>query len=280
MNLIIVSGRSGSGKSITLNVLEDIGYYCIDSLPLTLLPDLIKKLSEKHPNIAVSIDARNLSVELDELDSALQSLKKVCELHQIIFLDAQSPVLITRFGETRRRHPLTNKMTSLKEALKAEKVLLQPIADYADFRIDTTHLNVHQLRQLIRERLNHSSSAISILVQSFGYKNGVPADTDYTFDVRCLPNPYWEKNLRPQTGLEDGVINFLTSYPEVKVMFNMIKHFINKWLPYFERENRKYLTISIGCTGGQHRSVFLAEKLGRYFEKHIKNVVIRHRDLK
>lgn len=279
MNLIIVSGRSGSGKTVALNILEDLGYYCIDNLPLELLSDLASKIHPNYKKIAVGIDARNLIDTGDRFQIIFSAIKKDFEHCEILFTDADNNTLIKRFSETRRRHPLTNSTTSLQEALKIESELLQPILDHADLRIDTSHLNAHDLRQLISERIDHPNGGISILIQSFGHKFGVPTDTDFTFDVRCLPNPYWENNLRDKTGLDDEVIRFLESFLETEKMYSMILHFIETWLPAFEKENRRYLTISIGCTGGRHRSVYFAEKLGKHLATKHPNVSIRHRDI-
>lgn len=279
MKLIIISGRSGAGKSIALNVLEDAGYYCIDNLPIDLLIDLKEKLNH-YENIAISIDARNIGNDPQQFESIFQILEKVPSLDvEIFFLDAKNDVLIKRFSETRRKHPLSDQTIGLDQALETEQTILKPIFDLADLRIDTSHLNIHDLRKFIHDHVKKEDSNLSLLFQSFGYKNGIPLDTDFAFDVRCLPNPHWEKQLRHKTGLDQDVINFLEDFPEVMTMFDSIKNFIEKWLPSFETENRKYLNISIGCTGGHHRSVYFAEKLGQHFATHFKNVSVRHRDM-
>jgi UPF0042 nucleotide-binding protein len=279
MKLIIISGRSGSGTSVTLNVLEDMGYYCVDNLPLDLLPELAQKFQTLDQDLAISIDARNLTGDLENLERVLSYLKENHINYEIVFVNADENVLLNRFGETRRKHPLTSEMIHLKEALAAEKKLLQPIIDQADLQVDTTWLNVHELRELIKTRFQKEGVNLSLLFQSFGYKHGLPIDTDFTFDVRCLPNPYWEKNLRDLPGNDPAIVDYLNDYPQVQAMFEMLKNFIEIWLPAFEAENRKYLTISIGCTGGRHRSVYLAQKLKDYFAKKRKNVAVRHRDL-
>ncbi len=279
MNLIIVSGRSGSGKTVALNILEDLGYYCIDNLPLELLPELSTKIHNNYKKIAVGIDARNLIHAGDKFNIIFNFIKKDFDHCEIIFIDADNNTLIKRFSETRRKHPLTNTNTSLQEALKTETEILQPILDHADLRIDTSHLNAHDLRRIISERIDQPNEGMSILIQSFGHKFGVPTDTDFTFDVRCLPNPYWENNLRDQTGFEQEVACFLESFPETEKMYSMILYFIETWLPAFKKENRRYLTISIGCTGGRHRSVYFVEKLGKHLQSKQHNVTIRHRDI-
>ncbi len=280
MKLIIVSGRSGSGKTIALNILEDLGYYCIDNLPLELLPTLAEKIHTNYKKLAVSIDARNLVNTAKHFNEILGVLKTNYEQCEIVFLDADNNTLIKRFSETRRKHPLTNKNTSLQEALEIEATLLQPILDDADLKIDTNYLTAPDLRRLIVDRVSQKETGLSILFQSFGHKFGTPADADFTFDVRCLPNPYWENSLRTHTGLDQEVVSFLEKFSNTDKMYQMIKDFIETWLPAFEAENRRYLTISIGCTGGRHRSVYFAEKLGNYFSKKYENVAIRHRDLK
>lgn len=279
-NLIILSGRSGAGKTVALNILEDLGYYCIDNLPLDLLSNLAEKIHDNYRNIAVSIDGRNLANASHDFEMLYQNIKKEYRQAEIIYIDADDKVLLRRFSETRRKHPLTNAKTSLQEALHIESDLLHPILNHADFRIDTSHLNAHNLRHIIFERIKGTTSGLSILFQSFGHKRGVPADSDFTFDVRCIPNPYWENGLRDQTGKDSEVIEFLESFDNTHKMFEMIKQFIETWLPSFEAENRRYLTISIGCTGGRHRSVYFTEKLGHYFQEKFDNVSIRHRDLK
>jgi UPF0042 nucleotide-binding protein len=278
MKLIIISGRSGAGKSIALHILEDLGYYCIDNLPSHLLTELKEKL-KSYEHIAVSIDARNISDDPEQLSQTIQDLKNFYQNMTIFFLDATDNTLLKRFSETRRKHPLTNPMTDLKEALQTEHNILKPVMNYTDIRIDTSHLTVHDLRKSIYTYAKKEDSHLSVLLQSFGYKNGIPLDTDFAFDVRCLPNPHWEKYLKHQTGLDQAVIDFLDGFQTAITMYDMIKQFIETWLPSFKAENRSYLSIAIGCTGGQHRSVYLTEKLGQYFLKHHKNVSIRHRDL-
>ncbi len=275
---LIISGRSGSGKTVCLRSLEDIGFYCIDNLPMTLFPSLLKKGHLTQNRIAVSLDARNLPGH-DELHAILLQIKHG-NLFEIIYFDADDNALLKRFSETRRKHPLSNAQTSLQEAIKEERTLLEPIANAATLFIDTSHLSEAQLRHLIRERVAvRSSETLSILFQSFGYKNGIPADADYVFDLRCLPNPYWQDSLRALTGQDQAVIAFLEGSDLVKKMYEEIIHFLDLWIPYYEKDKRSYLTINLGCTGGQHRSVYFAEKLMQYYQKKYPLVQVRHRDL-
>lgn len=279
MKITIISGRAGSGKSVCLHLLEDLDYYCIDNLPISLLPAFIDKLSTQNKLVAVGIDARNLPNDLNQFTEIIEHLKKTANQYEIIFLDADDNVLLKRFSETRRKHPLSSNRISLKEALKRETQLLEPIAQLADWRIDTSRLSVQQLRELVANRIGkNTDKSLSLLFQSFGYKFGVPLDADYVFDVRCLPNPYWEPSLRSYTGLEQEVANFLEKQSETKKLIHDIETFIEKWLPYFANSNRTYLTIAIGCTGGQHRSVYVTEQLAKYFEKKHNNVQVRHRE--
>lgn len=284
MKLIIISGVSGSGKSTALNVLEDLDYYCIDNLPVGLLPafaEQIQSVSNDLVNhIAVGIDARNLPAELHRFAYILGQLKNKGLICEILFFDADDDILIKRFSETRRRHPLTDNQVNLQDAIKQERSLLEPIATRADLYIDTSHTNLHQLRDMIRDRIeNHTGQSMSVMFESFGFKNGVPADADFVFDVRCLPNPHWEPKLRQLTGLDEEVAQFLQQKEQVEVMYTDIYNFISKWIPHFEAENRSYMTIAIGCTGGQHRSVYLTHRLTEAIKLEYKNVTSRHRDL-
>ena len=279
MKLTIISGRSGSGKSVCLHVLEDLGFYCIDNLPVELLPALIEQIRIQQPRIAVSVDARNLPQDLDRFIHILEELKKVVTSYEIIYLDAEHATLLRRFSETRRKHPLSSEKIPLQEALQ-EAQLLEPIAQLADLRIDSTRLTVQQLRELIRDRITvKGPKGLSLLFESFGYKFGVPADADYAFDVRCLPNPYWEPSLRGFTGLDPMVTEFLQQQPQTQKLLDDIKGFMETWLPSFEADNRNYMTIAVGCTGGQHRSVFVAEQLAKHFRNQHRNVQVRHREL-
>tara|TARA_B100002003_G_C14152101_1_gene554146 strand:- start:557 stop:1417 length:861 start_codon:yes stop_codon:yes gene_type:complete len=283
IKLTIISGRSGSGKSTVLHILEDRGYYCIDNLPASLLPSLADRLSSGAtgiPNIAVSIDARNISADLEKVPSIINALEEKDLLTEIIFLDANSQTLLKRFSESRRKHPLSTESVSLKEAIDKESELLEPIALIASLSIDTSSMSLHQLRDTVKNRLVESSeTGLALAFQSFGYKNGVPVDADIVYDVRCLPNPYWDTALRSLTGLDKPVIDFLDEQPEVLDMYGDIKDYLQKWLPMFEQNNRSYITVALGCTGGQHRSVYLCEKLSEDFSATISNVQARHREL-
>lgn len=282
MRLVIISGRSGSGKSSALHVLEDMGFYCIDNLPIALLPALVQQTDhENHlSRIAVSVDARNLPHAFGNIQQILHDLPSDEYQLDVVYLDASEDTLLQRFSATRRKHPLTGTDTSLAEAISQEKNLLQPIADLANLTIDTTTMSVHELRSQIKERVaNKTGSEIAILFQSFGFKHGVPVDADYVFDVRNLPNPYWDPALRVYTGKDEAIIKFLEKEQIVQDMQNDISQFIHRWLPSFVEANRSYLTVAIGCTGGQHRSVYLVEQLAKIFKQHDGLVQIRHREL-
>lgn len=284
MRLVIVSGRSGSGKSTALAVLEDNGFYCIDNLPASLLTGLAELAlvdSElPRPLVAVSIDARNQPGQLRLLPELLQGLRAQGIQCEVLYLDAEDATLLKRFSETRRRHPLTNGRLSLPEAIEAESHLLAPIADLADLRISTEGLNLYQLRDTLTLRLlDQPEPGTAFLVESFGFKRGIPVDADLVFDVRCLPNPYWVPELRSHSGLEQPVISYLASQPEVNEMYSDILGYLTKWLPRIAASNRSYITVAIGCTGGHHRSVYLVERLGATLREQLKNVQIRHREL-
>lgn len=282
MQLIIISGRSGSGKSSALHLFEDEGFYAIDNLPVSLLPQLVEQLrSDETANdkVAVCIDARNATKDLSRFGALIQALP--ADVHtEILYLDADDDSLIKRFSETRRRHPLSDEHTALSEAIAAEKRLLEPIAMVAGLTLDTRNLNVHELRSTLRERvLGRNAAGLSLLFVSFGYKRGVPVDSDLVFDLRVLPNPHWDPLLRSQTGRDAAVIAFLEEKNEVDEMFNDIYTMLQKWLPQFLAGNRSYLTVSLGCTGGQHRSVYMADRLAKAFSSEFKDVQVRHREL-
>ncbi len=282
MRLVVISGRSGSGKSSALHVLEDLGFYCIDNLPVALLPALARQTEseEKLAKVAVSVDARNLPHAFDNIHDVLHQLPSEEYQLDVVYLDASEKVLLQRFSSTRRKHPLTSKSTSLAEAIDKERLLLEPIANLADLTLDTTSMSVHELRSLIKLRVaDKTSTDIAILFESFGFKHGIPIDADYVFDVRNLPNPYWDPALRAFTGRDPAIIDFLAREPQVGQMQQDISGFIQRWLPAFVDANRSYMTIAIGCTGGQHRSVYLAEQLKAEFCHHYSNVQVRHREL-
>jgi UPF0042 nucleotide-binding protein len=283
MKLVVISGVSGSGKSNALHVMEDLDYYCIDNLPVGLLPAFAEQAAASNETIthaAIGIDARNLPNELHRFSYILGQLKNKGVVVEIIFLDAEDNILLKRFSETRRKHPLTEDEIPLIEAIQKERELLGPIASRADLYIDTSRTNIYQLRDLIKERITGSTSQdLSLLFESFGFKYGAPTDADFVFDARCLPNPHWEPELRPYTGLDQPVINYLKQHTVVDEMFEDIKSFILTWMPRFEAENRSYLTVAIGCTGGQHRSVYLAHQLAQTLKQIHPNTHIRHRDM-
>lgn len=284
MQVVIVSGRSGSGKTTALHVLEDIGFYCVDNLPVGLLPQLTRQLKSDHPSqtehVAVGVDARNAPTQLANFLNILRQLDAEKIDHQIVFLDADDHTLLKRFSETRRKHPISDAKVSLPEAIKKESDILHPISSNAGLNIDTSHLSLHDLRDLIKKQFDKTQDArMAILFQSFGFKVGVPPDTDLMFDVRCLPNPHWVRELRALTGLDQGVIQFLEGQDTVAQMINDIEHFLRRWLPQFEQNNRSYMTVAIGCTGGQHRSVYIAQSLSERFSPDYPNVQVRHREL-
>ncbi len=284
MKLIIVSGLSGSGKSITLDTLEDAGFYCTDNLPLALLKDFSELLarSDKQPlkQAAVGIDARNDQASLNQFSQLIKQLKIDGIDYEVIFLRASKESLLKRFSETRRKHPLSDKNTSLDEAIDLEFERLNSIASHASLQIDTTHTNVHQLRDIIRQRVcRKDNGGLSLQIMSFGYKHGAPNDVDFVFDARCLPNPYWEPSLRRFTGQDQTVIDFLNQTELVQHYLNDTSQFLNRWIGEFANSNRNYLSIAIGCTGGQHRSVYLSEQLAKELEKHGYNIITRHREL-
>lgn len=288
MKLIIISGLSGSGKTVALHTLEDEDYYCVDNLPLGLLPQLVDRILTRrvqlYETIAVGIDARSDAGDLREFNSIIDWIRQrdtdsKIEI-EIVYMQAELDTLIKRFSDTRRRHPLTKKGLPLSEAIEVERNLLKDLATSANLYVDTTYTNIHELRSYIKERVvKREQSKLSLLFHSFGFKNGAPADSDFVFDVRCLPNPHWEPNLRPLTGQDPEVISFLQDQDDVNEMFEHIKNYLNFVIPKFINQNRYYITVSIGCTGGQHRSVYMAEALHDDFRDNIDNVSIHHREL-
>jgi UPF0042 nucleotide-binding protein len=284
IKLVIVSGLSGSGKSIVLHTLEDLGYYCIDNLPMYLLRAMADELKQNPdaPNrkMAVSIDARNQTKNLHQLPSLVNDIRQHGIHCQMIFLEAQDDVLLRRFSETRRKHPLTDEKHSLSDAIQLEREMLEPFLSDADLRIDSSRTNQHELRDLIRNHMaEHKQQQISVQFQSFGFKHGVPSDVDFVFDVRCLPNPHWEKELRALTGLDQEVADFLQGNERVEQLQNDILSFLERWVPIFESDGRNYLTIAIGCTGGQHRSVYMVEQISSSYKNSGRDTITRHREL-
>ena len=279
MEIIIISGRSGAGKSVALRALEDAGYYCVDNIPLDLLPQLTDILSQSQSSVAISLDIRNIPNSANTLEQTLNTLQKHHQL-KIIFLEADHSTLIRRYSDSRRLHPLSLKDLSLEAAIDEEYRYLEPLVQHANFIIDTTHLSTHTLAERLREFLRgNSDKELKIVVESFGFKYGIPLDADYVFDVRFLPNPHWDPTLRPMTGLDAPVAEFLNSHTQVNEFIYLTRNYIDTWLPMLEKNNRSYLTIAIGCTGGKHRSVYIAQQLGEYFQAKGKIVQIQHKSL-
>ena len=284
MKLTVISGLSGAGKSVAMHALEDLAYYCIDNLPVALLPALIEELNQSghpvHEQVAVAIDARNPAASLQDFPDVIRDLRGHDVVEHLVFLEADENSLIKRFSETRRKHPLSTDDISLAEAIKREKALMNGIRQSADIRIDTSQTNLYQLRELILHRVHKRRiKTVSLLIQSFGFKHGVPQDADMVFDARCLPNPYWVPELRALTGLDEEVVKYLEAEPVAGQMVESVRAFLETWIPRFELEDRSYLTVAIGCTGGRHRSVFVAEELARYFKGEREAVLVRHREV-
>ena len=285
MQLILISGLSGSGKSIALNVLEDSGYYCVDNLPALLLRPLVEQLSgEGYEHVAVAVDMRS-GASTASLPAQLRELRSLGIESRFIFIDARDEVLIQRFSETRRRHPLANGDTTLAEAIRREREGLETIAGLGH-HIDTSNLQPNALRGFVKDFAllgkPSAGATLTLLFESFGYKHGLPLDADVVFDVRCLPNPHYEPQLRSLTGRDAAVVGFLEAQPDVERMYRDILRFVADWLPAYIRDSRSYLTVAIGCTGGQHRSVYLAERLARHFGELApapSQVLVRHRAL-
>lgn len=283
MRSLIISGCSGAGKSTVLHSLEDSGFSCIDNFPASLLVQLIESQATSsqatNQDLAICIDARNSKEELVALPSYINHLRATGQEPRLIFLEASDAVLVKRFSETRRRHPLDDQFPVLIDALAYERQLLEPIFESADLRIDTTNRTMQQLDSLIKERVaGHVDKSISLLFQSFGYKYGIPLDADIVFDARCLPNPYWHEELRNFNGLHSEIKNFLGNSSLVGTFLEDMCNFLNKWLPTFSEQRRVYITVGIGCTGGTHRSVYLVERLAEAFRSNYPNLVVRHRE--
>ena len=284
MKLVIVTGLSGSGKTIALHALEDEGYYCIDNMPVFLLiafaTNLVENPDDNFQLTAVGIDARSDHEDFIEIPRLVEQLKSGGIECEIVMLEAQDEVLIKRFSETRRKHPLTDDQTTLAEAIQKERDLLQPLILASDLRIDTSYSNLHQLRKTIRNRVARvTENKLSLQIESFGFKHGVPRDADFVFDIRCLPNPHWHQELRPLTGKDKAVAEFLAEQPDTDRMFNDISSFIQNWIPSFQTDGRSYLTVAVGCTGGQHRSVYMTERLCDHFETTGITTIRSHREI-
>ncbi len=281
MRLIVVSGLSGSGKSVALRMLEDLDFYCVDNLPAGLLPDFIshsvRSDESQYRLTAIGIDARNRPEDIQIVPGQVAELKRSGVGCEIIYLRAEPEVLLKRYSETRRRHPLSRSGLGLAEAIAEEQRLLEPMAGAADLVIDTSRLSVHDLRELVRQRVGERTDGhMSILFESFAFKHGLPGDADFVFDARSLPNPFWEPGLAEYTGLDKPVIEYLQKHVAVQRWLDDLTKFLDNWIPDLTRTNRSYLTIAIGCTGGQHRSVFLVERLAAHFRKHYQRVMVLH----
>jgi UPF0042 nucleotide-binding protein len=285
LRLVIISGVSGSGKSVALHVLEDLGFYCVDNIPVALLKPFVDELIwRKDPafeNVGIGLDARSRASDLAQVPTLVQKLREGGLAVEIIFLQTDTKVLLSRFSETRRKHPLSDEKTSLEEAIAKERDLLSPIINSAELVIDTTRMSVYALREQIRERVApRTPGAVSIMIESFGYKNGLPANADFVFDVRCLPNPYWEPQLRPLSGKDEPVRAFLDGAPMVQRMVNDIVAFLEEWIPRYQDFQRSYLTVAIGCTGGMHRSVYVAEAVAKRLSPKHKNIRTHHSEVR
>jgi UPF0042 nucleotide-binding protein len=284
VRLLIISGLSGSGKSVALHMLEDLDYYTLDNIPARLLPTLITELQQmgdpKFEQIAIGLDTRPAPEDVEETARLVDQLRKHGDGCEVLFLQATTEVLLKRYSETRRKHPLSSPGRGLKEAIAFERQLLAPICDLADVVIDTSRMSVHELRVSVRERLASSSDgSMSLLFQSFGYKHGIPGDADFVFDARSLPNPYWVSGLRGLTGRDQAVIAYLQDHEPVSRFVGDVYGFLEHWIPEIQRSNRSYLSVAIGCTGGRHRSVFITEQLAARFRDKGFRVLLRHSEL-
>ena len=289
MRMIFIAGLSGSGKSITLNTFEDYGYYCVDNAPTALLPELIRQCMTTHETryeqLAIGVSAHSKKVELDHLLSFIKDMKNDGHHVDLLFIDADKNTLLKRYSETRRKHPLSDNNNSLIEAIDTEIETLSGLATAADLQLDSSQINVRQLRSLIQSIVIQNNSNITpigltVVLQSFGFKYGSPNDSDYMFDVRCLPNPYWQPQLRELTGHDDLVQQYLSEQDETIEMIKSIQTFMRQWIPYFNAEDRSYLTFSIGCTGGQHRSVYCVDQLAKFLKQdNLFRTIVRHREL-
>jgi UPF0042 nucleotide-binding protein len=284
MRLIIVSGLSGSGKSVALHQLEDIDFYCVDNIPAALLKPFIshtiRGTDDIYPRTAVGLDARNRPNEIETIPALVAELRRIGISCEVLYLHANDDVLLKRYAETRRKHPLVSGDVSLREAIASERELLEPITMTADLVIDTSHMSVHALRERIRERIDRRREGrLALMFESFGYKHGIPGDADFVFDVRSLPNPYWEHSLRHLTGRDPEVINFLAAQPAVLSLVGSLTEFLGQRILEFAAANRSYLTIAVGCTGGQHRSVYVADRLAEHFRQSYPQVLTRHDSL-
>ena len=283
IHLIVLTGLSGGGKTVALRALEDLEFYCVDNLPSALLPQLVNAVVEgngnKHRRIAVGVDVRNRGADFAHMPTVLSELAAAGVQVHLIFLACRDDVLIKRYSETRRRHPLATRGVSLADAIAEERKLLRPLMAIAERVIDSSELNVHQLRRLVAKGYAQAIEGLTLMFQSFAFRRGLPLDADFVFDARCLPNPHWHPHLRPLSGKDAPVREFLDSEPLVGEYFSDTARWLDAWLPRFEQDDRSYLTISVGCTGGRHRSVYLVEKLAAYYRDRREGVLTFHREL-
>jgi UPF0042 nucleotide-binding protein len=284
MRLIIVSGLSGSGKSVALHVLEDLGYYCIDNLPAALLKSVVEEVNsssdKKDGLLAVGVDARNRQGDLESLPQLIDEMRQQDIQTELLFLQSSDDVLLKRYAESRRRHPLAPHGTALRPAIERERELLSVVVNSADLIVDTSRTSVYELADIIRERIDRRKlDTLSVLIESFGFKSGIPADADFVFDMRCLPNPYWTVELRGLTGRDKEVTDFLDAQEAFVAMFEDVLGFLKRWIPEYSNIHRGYLTVAIGCTGGQHRSVYMTEKLASALRDLHDPVLTRHNEL-
>ena len=282
-NLVLVTGLSGGGKSTALRALEDLGYYCVDNLPAALLPEFVRQIGrrddEEYARVALGVDARSPGQELGEIPAWLQELETAGMPARLLFLTADTRSIIKRFSETRRRHPLTGEQQPLPQAIDAEKDILKPLKDRADWVIDTSDTNIHQLRRQVWKCVGGENEAMTVVLESFAFKRGVPQDVDFIFDARILPNPYWVESLRDFTGLDGPVRKWLEKDEAVKRMVTDVLGFLKNWLPEFQNSQRSYVTIGIGCTGGRHRSVYLVDRLAGELGERYNDVLVHHREI-
>jgi len=277
MEVIIISGLSGSGKSIALNALEDNDFYCIDNLPVTLLSNISQHLNHEHQDkVAISVDIRSINIE--KLPHVIKEIESLYIKTRLIYLESSTESIVRRFGETRRRHPLANEKLSLADTIEKERVMLAPLAEIG-YKIDTSNMSVNALKKILNELIQLKEDHLALQFSSFGYKFGIPLDADFIFDVRCLPNPHYESDLKDLTGIDKPVADFFQNYKEVDKMYQDINHFVSEWLTAFKNDQRHSLHIAIGCTGGKHRSVYIANKLFTHFSNPKSQVIIRHRDI-
>jgi UPF0042 nucleotide-binding protein len=283
VHLVVLTGMSGGGKTVALRALEDLDFYCVDNLPAALIPQLMKAVAQEsgvvRRRIAVGVDVRNRGEDLGDIPRMLSELAAGGAHVHLIFVDSTDDVLMKRYSETRRRHPLSGDGLSLADAIALERKMLRPLSSIADYVMDTSELNVHQLRRMIATRFAAANEGMTLLFESFAYKRGLPLDADFVFDARCLPNPHWERALRPLSGKDAPVREFLEAQPLVGEYLADIIRFLDTWLPRFENEDRSYVTISIGCTGGRHRSVYLVERLAEHYRPQRNEVLTFHREI-